>query len=157
MRAAPPLQLTVDRFGVWRALLGALLATALAAIGLWLWLGRRQPFGAALSPGGLPALLAAAGLALGVAATRLRAAAFSLRWDGAAWHVGAPGSAPDEPWSGRVRVAVDLGGWLLLRFVPASGPRRCAYRWLALQRGAHAAQWHALRGAVYSARFNPPP
>jgi hypothetical protein len=49
-----------------------------------------------------------------------------------------------------VAVAIDLGGWMLLRFVPGAGGGRA--RWIALQRHGLEPQWHALRCAVYAPR-----
>ena len=70
-----------------------------------------------------------------------------LDWDARRWALHSPAGAAQE---GELAVAIDLGPWLLLRFRPAAPPRRA--RWIALQRAAHAAQWHALRCAVYSPR-----
>ena len=157
MHAAPALQVDVLRFGVWRAAIGGLITTCLAVVCLWWARAHHEPAWLHL------ALTAAALLAVAGASTRLRSRPFRLRWDGERWHVGPANARDAEPWVGAVGVAIDFGGWMLLRFAPVSAPehapasglRRCPYRWLPVQRRGLEAQWHALRGALYSARFEP--
>jgi len=67
----------------------------------------------------------------------------SLGWDGAQWRF------RDLP--GSLLPAIDLGGWMLLRFDPAGAGRRA---WLATSEGAAGAAWHPLRAAVYCRRSN---
>jgi hypothetical protein len=89
---------------------------------------------------------------LAAGASPLRCAGTSLRWDTRQWHLGPASTTGDEPHSGRLAVAIDLGAWMLLRFQPdgAAGKRRSI--WLPVQRRGLETQWHALRCAVYSAR-----
>jgi len=47
---------------------------------------------------------------------------------------------------------LDLGPWLLVRFVPAAAGRTRAAVWLALTAGSDAARWAALRGALWNWR-----
>ena len=72
-------------------------------------------------------LLAAALLAsmacAALAASLWRTPQASLRWDGRLWHLDA---AP-----GALHVSIDLGPWMLLRFVPDGGGHA---RWLPVQR-----------------------
>ena len=102
------------------------------------WMAGQDPQASA----GLSMLVAAAALPmLGCAVSLWRVPAQSLRWDGQVWQLDA---AP-----GKLRVAIDLGPWMLLRFSP-EGQRRS--HWLPVQRLGLEAQWHALRCAVYSPR-----
>ncbi|MEO7152274.1 MAG: hypothetical protein ABIX46_11275 [Burkholderiaceae bacterium] len=144
MRAAPALAHTLTHFGLWHA---TLIGLALADVGcLWAWtVLRPEPMSAAGLTGSIVLALAC----LGCAASA-RGRSVSLAWDGRAWHLGPPGAAPDERRTGRVRVRLDLGVWMLLQFRPDAGMRSSASVWLPVQRGAAAAPWHALRCAVFS-------
>ncbi|HKX43433.1 MAG TPA: hypothetical protein VJO99_19900 [Burkholderiaceae bacterium] len=157
----------MNRFGVWRCGVGALAALAITA--LLAWLGTRaEP---------LPPLeLAAwAGALFGVAmlgGSLMRMPAVALRWDGRQWWLArvspSRGAAAEvDAMPGDIEVALDLGGWMLLRFrpQPALSPRP-RYRprwpighaqstWLPVQRLGLEAHWHALRCAVYSPRPAP--
>lgn len=150
MRAAPTFRVDVDRFGASRAGLGLLVLASAGVLCSWQWFGRESA--SALRHG----LVFASLVAIAWAAWRPLPGPFRLRWDGEAWHVGPQPSTQAEPWSGRLGVAIDLGAWMLLRFAPSSGPPRCPYRWLPVQRNGLEAQWHPLRGAVYSARPGQP-
>ena len=102
----------------------------------WAWQlpasGARQALGACvLLAAGAAALLSWRGQPVGL-----------LAWDGTGWRW-ADGSG-ERP--GRISVAVDLQGWLLLRWSgEASGGL-----WLWLERGREPQAWDALRRAVYS-------
>jgi len=82
----------------------------------------------------------------------MRCQPLSIRWDTQRWNLGPEWSAGEEPWPGRLDVALDLGAWMLLRFQPdvATGQRRA--QWVPVQRRGMESAWHALRCAVYSAR-----
>lgn len=85
----------------------------------------------------------------------LAAGASRLRWDGAAWHLRSSTAPLDDAGpAGELRVALDFGGWMLVRFITGSGWRR-RVAWLALGRRAQPAQWHALRCAILAARRTP--
>lgn len=132
MQAPPAFSVAVSRFGVWRGLcLTVSLAAASAAVA-WSW-SLRDTLPLAIS------VLLLAGPALWPVVRPPRP--FHLRWDTQAWLLDA---AP-----GRVSVALDAGGWMLLRFVPEG---RWGARWLPVQRRGHESAWHALRCTVYSAR-----
>ncbi len=154
MRAAPPLAFTVRRFGAWRAVLVALALAGCATTAAW-W-HAVGPFATGLDILVNLACLACALLPL-VEACRLHA--WLLRWDGALWHVGRATVGTDELRTGRLRVVLDLGPWLLLRFAagpaprPDARPRRGSSAWIALQRQDLEAEWHAIRCTLYS----PPP
>ncbi len=153
MRGMPPLEVTVRRFGWWRGALVLLGTAGLAATLSW-WLALPAP-----RPG-WSGVVAAAAVALAllplIEVRRLRR--LVLRWDGERWQVAEPGSpAGAVPPGGRLQVALDLGDWLLLRFVPdalpSALPRQRCPGWIALQRAGLELHWHALRCALYS----PPP
>jgi len=147
MRASPAFQVTVERFGIWRAVVLALLSAAAATLSAWLLSEAGSTPVALLVPVGL------AGAALvASAALLLRCRPTSLRWDSTQWHLGAPGTAGDEPHTGRLAVAIDLGGWMLLRFEHDLTRRWRRTTWLPVQRRGLESQWHALRCAVYCAR-----
>ena len=150
MRASPPFQISVTRFGVWRS--GVVGLSTLAAATLTAWLASRDEFtalGWQIAAGTGGAALLAASLALA------RIAPLSLRWDSRQWHLGPATSAGDEPWPGSLAVALDLGGWMLLRFEHESALRRRRFSWLPIQRRGLETHWHALRCAVYCARPAP--
>lgn len=152
MRAAPAFQVVLTRFGLWRFAVSCLAAMAAACIVACVATQAEAPSGArwAAAAGGV-ALTALVGTSL------RRVDAVSLRWDGRCWHLGPPASAGEEPCSGSIAVAVDLGGFLLLRFVPDAAARRPAATWLPVQRRGLEGPWHALRCAVYSPRPSPGP
>jgi hypothetical protein len=149
MHAPPSFQITVCRFGVWRVACAGLATLSFAVTAGWaISATRAHPAWLALSV----FFLAAAFLGLLLQAWRL--APTSLRWDGQLWHVGPASTTGQEPRSGRLVVALDLGAWMLLRFV-AEGARRGA--WLPVQRRGHELAWHGLRATVYCARPVSPP
>ena len=149
MRAFAAAQFTLTRFGAWRAAMLGLSALVLLAVGTWLV--TQQAMGRVAWRS---CVLAFAALTLWVLVVQPRMAPLSLRWDARRWHLGPADTAGDEPWTGGLQVAIDLGPWMLLRFkhdpgTAANGP---AVTWLPVQRRGLEAQWHALRCAVYSPR-----
>jgi hypothetical protein len=150
MRASPAFQVVLDRFGVWRwAVLGFALSGA-CVMAAWL---AAQPASVPAAMRWLTALVAFAVLGLGACASRVQPV--SLRWDGQLWHLGPPASAGHEPRSGELRVLIDLGPWMLLRFEPAASTWRHRATWLPAQRRGLESQWHALRCAAHSPRPQP--
>ena len=153
MRSAPPLQLGVNRYGLWLAML-LLLATCTCAAMLAWWWAQPVPVPRWVSA------TAAIGTVVSLAclAGSWRMPALTLRWDRQRWLVARDGAAGQ---AGELVVAIDLGGWMLLRFVPASieasPPWHRGAQWIALQQRGLEAQWHALRCTVYSARPALPP
>jgi hypothetical protein len=88
------------------------------------------------------AVVAMAALGMFALAVSLwRVPAQTLYWDGRAWQLDAV--------PGELRVAIDLGPWMLLIFTPDAAARAS---WLPVQRLGLETQWHALRCAVYSPR-----
>jgi hypothetical protein len=148
MQPSPPVSIELRHFGLWRTAVIGVAVLTLAALYGWSN-GSPEPVA------GAPRWAVAFALAAVVSATGLLRLArpVSLRWDGHCWHLGPLQIPGKEPRPGQLTVAIDLGGWMLLRFVPNAGPRRA--RWLPAQRRGVAAQWHALRCAVYSPRPAP--
>lgn len=147
MHASPPFQMTVRRFGVWRGGLSLLVGTAVVVLGawaqramaltpVWVWIGLV-----------LFVLCSAASL---IHAWRLKPT--RLRWDAQRWYLGDPDATTEEPPAGRLVVAMDLGAWMLLHFVPDAAGMLRRGTWLPVQRRGHEVAWHALRATVYCAR-----
>jgi hypothetical protein len=147
MRAVAACQFTLRRFDAWRHIVVAFTAGVVLVLILWFV---HRPAVWPLS--GVAALVLIALAAIGLCASLLRTPAVSLRWDGRDWHAGPAGSAGQEPATGALSVAVDLGSWMLLRFVPRGTNRWSRAIWLPVQRSAMEEPWHVLRCAVYSPR-----
>jgi hypothetical protein len=160
MHPPPAFQFVVDRFGAWRAGVLALVLAAAASMIAWLAARDEAPPPAALAAWALGLFAVAA-----LAASLLRMPAAALRWDASQWWLARPVPGArrfDETAAaaGEIEVALDLGGWMLLRFRPSpavsaasSGAPRA--QWIAVQRRGLEAHWHALRCAVYSPRPAP--
>jgi hypothetical protein len=135
VHAAPPVRVTFGRSAGWvvfTAVLGAAAAANVAA-----WVAMRS----GLSVAGWLALAAAVAGGLATAAWMWhRQAPGLLEWDGERWRwAGCDGDA---------RVAIDLGGWMLLRFSAAAA----GHAWIAASRGQTKGAWTALRSALFSRR-----
>ena len=138
MRA--PIGLEAQPSLIWRGAVAAVLLAAAATIVAWC------ATSADVVPTWARAVVALLTLALGAWVVRLIAASSpGLRWTGTAWEMLPPNGA--APIRGMPTVALDLGGWMLLRFVP-DGSRRVL--WLPAERRGDAAAWHALRAALHS-------
>jgi hypothetical protein len=135
MHRAPAVEVTVGADRAARAALGGLAGAAAASLGAWV------AALASMSGLGVGGWALAAGVVGALVGWRWRPAPVQLRWDGRAWSLLPPDATAPDP--GRVRVAIDLDGWLLLRFDGTAGRR-----WLALSRAAHRPAWHALRCAL---------
>jgi hypothetical protein len=143
MHAAPPVRISLTPDRAWRAAPSVMAGVASANLAAWL---------AALAELSVPvtaglALLAAA-LAVAVGGSfpqRHASTAGVLGFDGAVWQWSGTDSTPLV---GTVRVTIDLGAWLLLRFEPGTPPRRAI--WLAASRRAAGTLWPAWRAALYS-------
>jgi hypothetical protein len=125
---------------MWRAGVGALIVGVLGVQIAWL-VGRAadMPLAVSFAVGAIDLMLMAG------ASRALRMPPVDLRWDTQRWHIGiAPGN---------LTIALDLGGWMLLRFDPDSPlPGGSRTTWLPVQRPGLEPHWHALRCAVYCAR-----
>ena len=146
MRTAPALQLTVARFGQWRAGLVLLSLTAVVTSLAWS-VTATVPAPVAIA---LPCVSV---LIVGVLyrAERRRVPCL-LHWDGQQWIWNPAGADSGTPQRGQVEVVIDLGRWMLLKLVPALGDvgvRQPGF-WLPVQAAGLERHWHPLRCAVYS-------
>jgi len=144
MRGAPPVEIRVHRQGPWRAFVVTLVILTAGSITIWLAsVEAGTAFKAALAVATLGACAAA--LATTVPFD------LRLRWTGSSWALNRGGNAPtSEPLAGTLTVAIDLGSWMLLRFVGESARARTT--WLPVRRGDVEGDWHALRCAVHAPR-----
>jgi hypothetical protein len=135
VHAAPPVSVRLRCGAEWPAVVGVTAAAAAANVTAWvaLWMHLDQ----ALPLAALAAVLAGAGVAVWARRATLSG---ELAWDGAQWRWrGAPG---------QVQPALDLGGWMLLRFAPREGH----VNWLVASRARAEGPWAALRAALYARR-----
>lgn len=147
MRAAPAFHVTVTRFGVWRGVVATL--AVLTSSALIAWLMSTDEF----VQSWLRLTIAACGFAVVITAAGLgRCEPTSLRWDTQCWQLGPASMVGEEPASGSLSVALDLGNWMLLKFAGKDLQKRERVIWLPIQRRGLESQWHALRCAVYCAR-----
>ena len=152
MRGSPSCVIVIRRFGLWRLAVGTVGAAAIGTLCAWL----------VLAPWGQ---LAAARVAVGLAALSMLALVLSLfrmpsgtlRWSGSDWSFADLAEPSATPVAGEVDVAIDLGGFLLLRFASPDERGRRRVRWLAVQRPGLEREWHSFRCAVYSPRPAPGP
>jgi hypothetical protein len=151
MRASPAFQVNLQHFTLWRAAVAALAVMAFACNLAWCASGTEAR--------SVAVWLISNSIAMWLAVAAVRAAQsspFSLRWDTLDWRLGPMSSVGEEPTAGQLTVVMDLGSWMLLRFVQTEPavqryrlrPQRC----LAVQRKGLEPRWHALRCAVYSSR-----
>lgn len=147
MRAAPAVQVHVQRFVAWNGMLMSVGVMAMAACSAW-FVARGDDL-----PAWSEGVIAAAVLIAWVGAwTSLRCHPVRLRWDSRHWYLAQPDRRVDETGPAQVQVMIDAGAWLLLRFVPEGRPSQQLAQWIPVQRSGLEDQWHALRCAVYSAR-----
>src|SRR3954470_13832898 len=128
MHGSPPCAITVARFVAWRVAVALVALASLASLPAWL-------LGSPLAERGwIRAGVGFAALAsLALAASLWRQPAVRLRWDGQAWAIApAHETAAERP--GRLEVAIDLGSFLLVRFLPAVGSGSAAIRWIPVGR-----------------------
>jgi hypothetical protein len=151
MHTAPAVHLSLEADTPWRVGLCLLCATAAATPAAWLALWLQAPPLGALGVAALAALPA-----LVLPWRRAVPDAAALAWDGAQWWLYPRGQA--QPQAGRVRLMMDLGLWLLLRFapLPAPAPAVPGVRWLALSQSRHGSHWHALRCALHAPESTAP-
>ena len=150
MVGSPAFQITLPSQSIWR---GAVLALTLAVIAVLIaW---------AVHPGHSQDLLlrwlaiVSVAVVLGLAVSLWRMPAFALGWDGERWQVSSLQPGFNEPRAGNIEVHLDLGQWMLLRFVPDDRTAKARPQWLPVQRAARDPMWHSLRCALYGGR--PPP
>ena len=158
MRAPPPVEFTSALGRAWGAALALLVGATVAVPLAW-----SLPYLAAYSAAGQPGVLGDSAVqslvAIG-ATTALAATVFwrnrrrpavgerTLRWDGQDWLL-ARDAAGRIDQRGDAELALDLGPWMLVRFLPhAAGPAA----WLPLAEAGDPARWAALRGALWNWR-----
>ena len=164
MRAPPPVEYTSALGRAWRAALSLLVGASVAVPLAWglpylaaHW-GSRWPD--ALSEA-LANPLVQAGLALWAAAMVM--AAFwlarrsntagecTLLWDGQDWVLlGDARGRPEQ--RGDAVLMLDLGPWMLVRFLPHVAGGLGGATWLPLAMAGDLARWAALRGALWNWR-----
>jgi hypothetical protein len=152
MRASAHFQATIRRFSLWRGAVAFLLVACVACLAAFAQAeGESAPLPARIL------VMVAASASVLASLGLLRCPTRSLRWDSQSWHLGPESTAGEEPWQGRIDVCLDLGAFMLLRFVndvTNDGPRTV---WLPVQRRGLESRWHAFRCAVYSSRPAPGP
>ena len=146
MRAAPATAIVMSAFWRWRLFVVCVWSLTCGILAAW----RLVPI--VSTPLLAVAILGSAALAAMLAARASRHRPFELRWNGFEWRL------REEQRSqciGDVQIKIDLGSWLLLRFVPGES-QPGGIRWLPMQRSGREAHWHLFRAAVYSPRPRPP-
>lgn len=164
MRAPPPVEYTSALGRAWRVALSLLVGASVAVPLAWglpyfaaHW-GSRQP-DALLEALGNPLVqgtLALWVVAMAVAASWLwhRAAGAgerTLRWDGQEWVLAGDATGRPEQ-RGDAALMLDLGPWMLVRFLPYAAMGAGSSVWLPLSVGLDVARWAALRGALWNWR-----
>ena len=158
MRAPPPVEFTSALGLAWRAALALLVGASVAVPLAWglpyvaaHWGGSRpDPLMAALGHPFVQAAMVVA--AFWLARRRSAAGERTLRWDGQDWVLaGDAGGRPDQ--RGDAALMLDLGPWMLVRFLPQAGIGSAT--WLPLAAGLDPARWAALRGALWNWRGGP--
>jgi len=145
MHTAPPVRMSLAPDRAWLAARCLIAGAAGANVAAWVS-AHAQASQAVVAT----AVLGAAALATAFAAWALRPAdglADVLAWDGAVWQW-SRGDSPPVP--GDLRVMIDLGAWILLRFSPSVPARRMV--WRAVSRRRAGANWRAWRAALHARR-----
>ena len=154
MRAPPPVEFACAPGRVGRAALSALVGLVAAVLVAW-----GLPYAAAqwgnppdaftLFPGGLAvAVVVMTSGASWLMLRRFDGGRRTLRWDGRGWVLASADGRPDL--RGDAALMLDLGPWMLVRFVPYAGLGGAT--WLPLTAGLDLARWAALRGALWNWR-----
>jgi hypothetical protein len=163
MRAPPPVEYTSALARAWRAALSLLVGACVAVPLAWVLPyvaaqgGSRQsdalaealahPAVQAALAGGVATMIAVASWL----ASRRAGGECTLRWDGQDWVLaGGRGDRPDQ--RGEAALMLDLGPWMLVRFLPYASTGFGAGAWLPLTVGGDLARWAALRGALWNGR-----
>jgi hypothetical protein len=163
MRAPPPVEFTSTLGRAWRTALSLLVAASVAVPLAWglpylaAHLGSRQPdafFDLLADPAAQAALACWAGLmAFAAAWLHCRNPVVperTLRWDGQDWVLAANAQATEQ--RGDATLMLDLGPWMLVRFLPHAAVGVVGATWLPLTLAGDLARWAALRGALWNWR-----
>lgn len=150
MHVAPPVRMNWAQDRSWRVFVTFCACAAAANAAAW----AATHWQAANLTAAMVAMLAAiaAGTVVWLRTERQDAAMDTLAWDGAVWTWSLGSLAPV---AGEVRVRIDLGAWVLLRFSPLPSAGR--HVWLPVARGAAGGRWPAWRAAVYAPAPAPEP
>jgi hypothetical protein len=161
MRAPPPVEYLSAPGRAWRAALSVLVSASVAVPLAWglphaaaRWGGLHpDPLLTLLAQPGVQAGLAGWFAAMAFAATWLwrrarEASERTLRWDGQEWIL--PGIGGTLEQRGRAALMLDLGPWMLVRFLPHAGAAFGAATWLPLTLAGDLARWSALRAALWN-------
>jgi hypothetical protein len=141
-------EVTLRRHSLWRGAIFLLTACTVAALVAWGLQASRAQNDAVVWLGSVLALAA-----LGAGGSLWRVPAATLKFDGSTWWLSDPGDRRGEPTAGHLEVSLDLGVWMLLRFIPAASPGAwMRTRWLPVQFEGADVLRHALRCAIYSSR-----
>jgi hypothetical protein len=135
VHAAPPVRVTLRRSAGWPVFVGLSAAAAAANVCAWLllWL-EIEPVGPLVA---VAALLGSFGMTVWAWRTTSDG---DLAWDGTQWWW------RETP--GQAHAAIDLGGWMLLRFADTAQ----VTQWIVARRGSTEGAWSALRAVVYARR-----
>jgi len=140
MHAAPPVRVALGRNRGWIAF--AALMGALAAAQFFSWLSQWREWLPVPAAAAVASSAVVGAVLFGIWAYRAQRPAL-LAFNGHEWQWN------EQP--GELDVAIDLQGWMLLRFRPA-GPAQARRTWIVSSRGSAGQQWPALRTALYSSR-----
>ncbi len=145
MGELPPVRVTIRNFGVWRSALLVLVACTAVALGAWATqaVHAQSDLGVWFAVG-----LMAGSLGLGISLWKVHPV--TLTFDASRWFVSRPGQGNDALVAGALRVSLDFGAWMLLRFTPDSTVSGARPQWLPVQLSALKAEAHLLRCALYS-------
>jgi hypothetical protein len=166
MRAPPPVEYPSVPSRTWRSLLSLFVGASLASLVAWAlpYVGAHEAagqLGAVFNMLADPVAEAALALAVGGVGGVVvwltwksgGASERTLCWDGQDWVLaGAALGGPDQ--RGDAALMLDLGPWMLVRFVPyaAATGGFGAGTWLPLTLARDRARWAALRGALWNWR-----
>lgn len=146
MQSASALQVTIRSFGVWNAALALLGMWVVAVAACWSLSWHETPM---VWSGAACMALALVGLA-GIASL-VRRQPIVLRWDGQRWHLTDVHRGLRDQEVFDLRITLDLGGWVLLRYrAHGLSPRPWGSGWLPVQRYGIETEWHLLRCALHA-------
>jgi hypothetical protein len=165
MRAPPPVEHVSSLGRAWRAALACIVAASVAVPLAWAlpYLashgGSRQPdpfFAALADPAVQGGIASWIGLMVFAAAWMARqshrASERTLRWDDQDWVLPAFDGHTEQ--RGDASLMLDLGPWMLVRFLPVVATRAggVGATWLPFHMASDLARWAALRGALWNWR-----
>jgi hypothetical protein len=144
MHAAPPVRMSLAPDRAWQYFIALCAGAAGANVAAWAALHAQLP--APMVIVAMTAATATSAILASVWAQR-SAATGVLAWDGGSWQWSSGAAAPV---AGDLRVMIDLGGWMLLRFAPLAPEEAVA--WCVASRRHAGALWSAWRAALHARR-----